>query len=98
MVETRPPVSLPDSMLHMALTGTGPFTTTGCAKCFFTDGSLRTARQDDHDVLYSGSGVAECTLEDGQYCYQAKQADPSKHGPHHDIFRAELVAILLALR
>jgi hypothetical protein len=49
-------------------------------------------------MLNSGSGVTECTLVDNQYCYHARQADPSKHGPHHDIFKAELVDILLALQ
>jgi hypothetical protein len=32
--EPRPPVQLSDTTLHMALAGTGPFTTTGCARCF----------------------------------------------------------------
>lgn len=70
----------------------------GSHRCFFTDGSLRSKLTDNTITTVSGSGAVECTLATHTLRYTAMQAKPSTPGPHHDIFRAELIAIIMSLQ
>ena len=97
-MHVHPPIPDTHTRLHMALTGTGTYSATGPHRCFFTDGSKRSTQANNTTTEVTGSGAVECTLTEHTLQYRAMQAQPSTPGAHHDIFRAELVAILLTLQ